>query len=97
MKTKNIVLDTFSFADIDGHKMPEGLVEKLRNLSLYTYKDVEGTLKEHIYSTTTISDYLDPNGDNGSDMFTYEQMKMLEHIIRTVNKKDIGYFRFVFM
>lgn len=94
-KEKPLIIDnTIKVADIDGYKVPTGLVKTLNKIKAYIYRDT--VLKEHLFDVGRISEARKKSPEL-STALSHAEHKMLEHIIKECEKADCCYFRFVFI
>lgn len=89
---KKLTIAIHKFMDVEACEMPKGFPEKLRKEKLYTYKDTEPSLKEHLYDIETLKE---KNLQEPHFLNTLEK-EALKTIIKNCDKYDVGYFRFVY-
>ena len=90
MAKKKFTTLNHTFMDVEGSEFPEGLIKKLRENELFTYRDM--ILKEHIYSMDNVTDGLQEQGIR----LTKEERSALKELKKLCSKNDSDYFRFVF-
>lgn len=95
--SEKIIRDSHKIVDVEGSMVPKSLVEKLNNSGLYTYKDTQEDLKEHLYSSTTIKE-LEYENKAFYKTLNPKEREFLTKLVSLVDgKQDGAYFRFVFI
>lgn len=87
---KKLETELHKFMDVEASQVPK-LALKLDRKCWYTYEDTN-TLKEHLYNIDELQEKIQED----KKYLSLEEKTFINRIARALNKKDCGYFRFVF-